>query len=74
MLLLERWLVSIMLVSVTSEVAWVEIRVEPITRPTIRNKKRIKPKPIVTLQTLPSPLPPTLIPHPRNSHGAIFQW
>ena len=51
-----------MLVSVTPEVAWIEIHLARITRPTIRHKKRIKPKPIPTLQALPSPLPVTPCP------------
>ena len=37
-LLPEHWFVSIMLVSVTSEVGWIEIHVARITRPTIRHK------------------------------------
>ena len=53
-----------MLISVTSEVAWIEIHVARITRPTIRHKKGYN----LNL-TLPFKPP---IPHPRNSHGAIF--
>ena len=67
-LLPERWFVLIMLISVTSEVAWIEIYVARITRPTIRHKKGYNLN--LTLPFKPYPLPP--IPHPRNSHGAIF--
>ena len=49
-----------MLISVTSEVAWIEIHVARITRPTIRHKKGYNLN--LTLPFKPYPLPP--IPHP----------
>ena len=61
-------LFSRMLVSVTSEVAWIEIHVARIKGHKIRHEKEYKLN--LTLPFKPYPVPP--IPHPRNSHGAIF--
>ena len=52
-------LFSRILVSVTSEVAWIEIHVARITRHKIQHEKKTQTKPNPTLQALPSPLPPT---------------
>ena len=70
-------LFSRMLVSITSEVAWIEIHVAHHGKTQNSTQKSIQPKPNSTLQALPQftatryPLP--FIPQPRNSHGAIFR-
>ena len=61
-------LFSRILVSVTSEVAWIEIHVARITRHKIQHEKKHK----LNL-TLPFKPYPHHYPLPRNSHGAIFR-
>ena len=56
----EGWFVSITLVSVNSEVAWIEIHVARITRHKIRHKKEYDLN--LTLPFKPYPLPLSLTP------------